>query len=713
MADRDRTLDQTVDRLADADGGHPAPHRAEPLDDALSVSAAAVGRTTRPADPEVEAGLTPTDAAITASGLLAWRVTLTGRWWRAVTSPLLVCTRSGPAAVVPAKRGSDIVDGVTRRVRRLTPSSAGEVDAPALALSRDLPAGAHWWRLLAWSLGRRRGDVWLLLALGVVGGLAGLLLPLATDAVFESAVPAGDAGRVVAILVAFAVASAGAGLLVLVRGLLVVRLRDRSDSVLGPSLAAQLLRLPASFFRRLPAGDIVNRTLSVDAARQQVDDSVLAALVTAAFGLFSIVYLVAADPAVGIVSAVATAIVLGVSIQVQLRARKLLPQMLDARSRTDATLLSLLSSLVVWRVAGAEDRALARWASDQGRSTRALDVRLQAIALTGPLDVAGPLLITVLFVAAVVLLPGARLQPGSPSAPGVFLALYAAVAQLALAVMALSSQLVVVSELGPVLRRADPLVETTREREPDAAPPGRLDGRIGLSRVVFGYLQDQPPLLDGIDLEVAPGEFVAVVGPSGGGKSTVMRLLLGFERPWEGSVTYSGRDLHGLDVAAVRRQLGVVLQASRPLGTTVRECVAGPRQMDDDEVWSLLEQAGLSDDVREMPGSLLAPVGSHGRLLSGGQRQRLMIAGALAGRPRILLLDEATSALDTVTQAVVMRTVLGSTATRVVVAHRMSTIRDADRVVVVAGGRIAEEGTPDELLSAGGHFARLAGRQEA
>jgi ABC-type bacteriocin/lantibiotic exporter with double-glycine peptidase domain len=713
MADRDHTLDQAVDRLARGDGGHPAPHRADPLDDALSVAAAAIGGSTRPADPEVEAGLPRVDAAVTASGLLAWRVDLAGRWWRAVTGPLLVRTRSGPAAVVPSRRGDDIVDGVTRHTRRLTPASAREVEEPALALARDLPSGAHWWQLLAWSLGQHRGDVWLLLALGVIGGFAGLLLPLATGAIFESAVPAGDAGRVVAILVAFAVASAGAGVLVLVRGLLVVRIRDRSDSVLGPSLAAQLLRLPAAFFRRRPAGDIVNRALSVDAARQQVDDSVLAALVTAAFGLVSIVYLLAADIAVGLASAVATLIVLGASVYVQLRARKLLPQLLEARSRSDATLLGLLGSLVVWRVAGAEDRALARWASDQGRSTRALDVRLGAVSLTGPTDVAGPLLIVLLFVATVVLLPGAKLQPGSPSAPGVFLALYAAVAQLALAVMALSNQLVVVSELGPVLSRAEPITATARERGPDVPAPGRLGGGIGLSRVVFGYRQDQPPLLDGVDLAVSPGEFVAVVGPSGGGKSTVVRLLLGFERPWEGSITYDGRDLDGLDAAAVRRQLGVVLQASRPLGTTVRECVTGPREMDDDEVWDLLERSGLSDDVREMPGRLAAPVGAHGRLLSGGQRQRLMIAGALAGRPRILLLDEATSALDTVTQAVVMRTVLSSTATRVVVAHRMSTIRDADRVVVVADGGIAEEGRPDELLAAGGHFARLAGRQQA
>ena len=326
----------------------------------------------------------------------------------------------------------------------------------------------------------------------MVGGFAGLLLPLATGAIFESALPSGDTGRIVAILVAFAIGSAGAGVLVLVRGLLVVRIRDRSDMVLAPALIAHLLRLPVTFFRARTAGDVVNRALSVDAARQQVDDSVIAALVTAAFGLVNLVYLVAADTLIGLVSAAATILALGVSVTVQLRARALLPRLLEARSRSDATLLSLLGSLVSWRVAGAEDRALARWATDQGESTTALSARLRAIALTGPVDVAAPLAIVVAFTVAVILLPGERLQPGSTSAPGAFLALYAAVAQLALAMMALSSQLVVLSELGPVLDRLQPVAAAARERAVPAQPPGRLTGAMALSQVCLLYTSPSP-----------------------------------------------------------------------------------------------------------------------------------------------------------------------------------------------------------------------------
>ncbi len=707
-------LDEAIDRLSRGDdrGAVDVPRRVDPVVDAVAVAAAAAGGTARAADPEVEAGLDPVDAVVAASGIMAWRVGLAGRWWTAVTGPLVVRTGSGPAAVVPGPRGDLLVDAVTRRTRPLGRRSARDVSGPALALARELPAYRGSWRLIVWSLGRRRSDAWLLLLFGLVGGIAGLLLPLATGAIFESAVPSGDVDRVVAILVAFFIGSAGAAVLMLARGLLVVRIRDRSDSVLAPAVMAHLLRLRAAFFRSRTTGDVVNRALSVDAARHQVDDTVLAMLVTAAFGFVNLVYLMAADLAIGIVAAVATAVALGVAAAVELRTRASLPRVLEARSRSDATLLGLLGSLVSWRVAGAEDRALARWATDQGESTNALHVRLRAVTLTGPVNVAAPLLVVVAFICAVVLVPGALLQPGSTTAPGVFLALYAAIAQLTLAMMALSAQLVALSELGPVLSRLEPVVTEPLERVGPAAPAGRLTGAMALSQVVFGYRRDAPALLDGLSLSIDPGEFVAVVGPSGGGKSTLMRLLLGFEEPWEGSVTYDGRDLAGLDPASVRRQLGVVLQASRPLGVTVRECVTGPRRMDDDEVRALLEEAGLADDVDAMPEGIHAPVGDHGLLLSGGQRQRLMIAGALAGRPRVLLLDEATSALDNVTQAVVMRTILSYPATRLVVAHRMTTVQGADRVVVVADGRIVEEGTPAALLAAGGLFTRLAQRQQ-
>ena len=316
-----------------------------------------------------------------------------------------------------------------------------------------------------------------------------------------------------------------------------------------------------------------------------------------------------------------------------------------------------------------------------------------------------------IFTALVVYLPSEVLKAGSASAPGAFLALYAAVVQVTVAMLALGASLFALSEYGPILDRLRPIATAPVEGALIGQHPGSLSGRVSLHRVTFGYTEGRAPLFDNLSLDVAPGEFVAVVGPSGSGKSTLLRLMLGFEEPWTGFVSYDGRDLAGLDVSAVRRQLGVVLQSSQPLGRTIRDCVSVGKRLGDDRVWELLDRVGLVGDVRAMPLGLDAPVSEGGGSLSGGQRQRIMVAAALADDPSIMLFDEATSALDNVSQAVVMRTILGSETTRVVIAHRLTTVERADRVIVVANGEITEQGTPDELLRKNGLFSRLAARQ--
>jgi ATP-binding cassette subfamily C protein len=451
----------------------------------------------------------------------------------------------------------------------------------------------------------------------------------------------------------------------------------------------------------------------VESARQAVDDAVLSLLVAATFGLVGLAYLFAAGATIGLISTVAVAVVLTVSVTVQWRGRSFMPPLLERRSQTDAYLLSLLENATSWRTSGGEGRALGLWAQVQRGSTRAMADRLRSISLSGPVEAAAPTAVLVAFVVAVVILPVPALEPGNPAATGLFLALYAAVAQVTIAVLALGANLITLSEYGPQLARLEPILEAPTEQDRSPGHPGELRGAVSLRGVEFGYRGDRPPLFSGLSLDVAPGEFVAIVGPSGSGKSTLLRLMLGFEDPWEGTVSYDGIDLTQLDAPAVRRQLGTVLQSSRLLGSTVRECIGGPLMLSQERLDDVVERAGLAEDIAGLPDGLDSLVGEGGSALSGGQRQRLLIASALARDPAIFLLDEATSALDNQTQAVVMRTILTSTATRIVVAHRLSTVRRADRVVVVAHGGIAEQGAPDDLIAAGGLFARLAARQEA
>jgi ABC-type bacteriocin/lantibiotic exporter with double-glycine peptidase domain len=243
--------------------------------------------------------------------------------------------------------------------------------------------------------------------------------------------------------------------------------------------------------------------------------------------------------------------------------------------------------------------------------------------------------------------------------------------------------------------------------------PGELRGRVEIHHVYFRYDPDGPLVLDDVSLRAEPGEFIAIVGPSGAGKSSLLRQLLGFEETESGSVFFDDHDLAGLNVQAVRHQMGVVLQNGRLMSGTVYQNIAGVSQLTMDQAWEAARMAGLDRDIEMMPMGMFTFLGDGASTISGGQRQRLMIARAIAPRPRILLFDEATSALDNRTQAIVSASLENLKATRIVIAHRLSTIINADRIYVLEAGRIAQSGTYAELMEQKGPFRELARRQIA
>ena len=256
-----------------------------------------------------------------------------------------------------------------------------------------------------------------------------------------------------------------------------------------------------------------------------------------------------------------------------------------------------------------------------------------------------------------------------------------------------------------------PIFEATPEYDETKRAAGAIAGRVELRAVSFRYSPRSRWVARDLSLVAEPGEFVALVGHSGAGKSTLLRLLLGFEQPEQGAVIYDSYNLREVDLSSIRSQLGVVLQDSRPMAGSILDNVIGARPVGPDAAWRALDAAGLGDEVRAMPMNIHTQVTADGSTMSGGQIQRLMIARALVVEPRILLLDEATSHLDDATQQSVSDGIAGLGITRIVIAHRLSTIRAADKICVLAGGRVVEQGSYDELMSLGGEFAELARRQ--
>lgn len=679
-----------------------APRFDDPVTDAFSVAATANRDRVRAPDPAVERDLPPVDAVAAASGLMIARTRLRHRWWHSVTAPMVVRAQQGPVAVVPDSTGRALEYNADTRTSHRVHAGSG-IEPDAVSVIARLPMDTRWTHLILWSMRNQRRSVLELIALTLLTGLTALLVPLATSALFSYAIPWGDLRTALAVLVVFGVASVAAAVLLLARNSTLIGLRDTSDARLSAGLLASVLRLPTGFFRSRPPGELLNRGLCVEQARMLVDDSVLMLVLTAVFGLTNLLFLASLSAMIGaLVSATIVALVAG-SVVIQLRARSALADVLATRSELDDRMMECLAAAVPIRVAAAEPRAFDLWAKTNAVWLRAAAVRMARLNAVQPLSAVAPILINLVLVLGVV-------SSAAPVSPRAFVPAYAAIVQLTVSMTLLSQNLTRLWELGPILQQMHDITGAEPERAQQCRAPGQLQGAISLNNIVFGYSRDEPPLFNGLSMTVQPGEFVAIVGPSGSGKTTLLRLLLGFEQPWSGVVEFDGNDLAQLDVAAVRRQMGTVTQASVPFGSTLRECVCGPRDFSDVQLMSALTRAGL-DDVASRAG-LDADVGERGVGLSGGQQQRLMIARALIGDPRILLLDEATSALDNVTQEIVMAAVTEMSATRIAIAHRLSTIVKADRVLVVDQGRIVEEGPPDVLRGSGGHFARLAARQE-
>ena len=409
--------------------------------------------------------------------------------------------------------------------------------------------------------------------------------------------------------------------------------------------------------------------------------------------------------AVGLIVMVATS-------SVGLLIRKNLRILMELEGVLFGFVVQLINGVGKLRVAGAEDRAYVHWMKRFGPQ---LKLELNTYALYDFIAVFNKVLIPLSYV-VLYFLAFKMVAAGSASGLtlGTFLAFGAAYGTFLAGVTSLSNTAVGLMDMFAKGRRIKPILEADMEIDETKADPGRLTGSFGMHKVDFRYDPETPRILDGVSLRAEPGEFVAVVGPSGSGKSTTLRLLLGFEKPETGTVTFDGQDLANLDVLAVRRQLGVVLQGGTLDAGSIFENIASGNVITLDQAWAAAEDAGFADDVRTMPMGMHTIVSVGGSNLSGGQRQRLLIARALAHRPRILLFDEATSALDNRTQAIVSQSLERLNVTRLVIAHRLSTIRNADRIYVIEAGRVVQSGRFEELIAdEGGLFSRMMKRQMA
>ena len=659
------------------------------------------------------------DRICAASRLRARRVILRDDWWRRDNGPLLgfrLLDEKGesrrPVALLPTSRTRyEMVDPTEppETARRPVDASLAERLAGEATMFYppfpERPLGVR--DLLRMMLKNRRDDLLTLLLMGIAGGVLGLLVPLATGAIFGSIIPGSNRGQLLEMSLALAVSAFAAAAFQVTRSVAVLRLGGKFDGTVQAAVWDRLLALPVAFFRRFTVGDLASRSMGIDAIRELLTGNVLTALLSAVFSVFSFALLFSYSPRLAFVATGLVALLLAVTallVWLQLRKQR---QLLHLEGRIASLLFGLINAVGKLRVAGAERRAYALWA-ERFAEQRRRAIEAQRFANVQAAFNAG---YGVLTLAALFAMAGLSVESGLSTSD--FLAFNAAFGQFQAAALSLIGLLSTVLTMVPLYERLSPILATPPEVDATKAEAGELAGDVELGHVSFRYKEDGPLVLDDVSFRARPGEFIALVGPSGSGKSTCLRLLLGFEQPAAGSIYFDGQDLPSLDVHSVRRQIGVVLQNGRPMVGSLYSNIVGEGGLGIDAAWEAARMAGLEEDIRAMPMGMHTVVSEGAGTFSGGQRQRLLIARALVHRPRILLFDEATSALDNRTQEIVRQSLAQLKATRIVVAHRLSTILHADRIYVMKAGRVVEEGTYEELVGRGGLFARLVERQTA
>lgn len=533
--------------------------------------------------------------------------------------------------------------------------------------------------------------------------LLGMLTPKINNILFSVVVTSGSVRLLVGITI-FAICLSLTSLIISsVKSLISSRINTKLSISIEAATMMRLMSLPADFFKNYSSGELQERAGNISSLCDMLVSTILNTGLTSAFSLIYIYQIFVYAPGLVIPSLIITFITIIFFVVSALMQMKISVKQMELGGRESGMTYALISGVQKIKLAGAEKRAFARWANlyaerisysyNPPAFLKLNPVISSAISLTGTL---------VMYYMAV--------KTGVSVAE--YYAFNTAYGMVSGAFMSLSSIALTFAQIKPILERVKPLLDAKPEISEGKQVITRLSGAVEMNNVSFRYNESMPNVIDNLSLKIRPGQYVAIVGKTGCGKSTLMRLLLGFEKADRGAIYYDGKDINSLDLKSLRRKIGSVMQNGKLLqGDIYSNITISAPWLTMDEAFEAAEKAGIAEDIRRMPMGMHTMISEGSGGISGGQRQRLMIARAIAPKPKILMFDEATSALDNITQRQVCEALDAMKCTRIVIAHRLSTIKQCDRIIVLDGGHIVEDGTYRELIDNKGYFYELVERQ--
>lgn len=641
-------------------------------------------------------------------GIMRRTVKLEGKWYRdAIGAMLGVLKESGRVvALLPSGlSGYDYYDYETGKRKKINHRTLSLFEEEAIAFYKPFPLKKISIPALAQYIIQTfsASDLVMIALATLTLALVGMISPMLNKLLFGSVLLSGSIRLLASIAVFSVCVSVSTMLITAVKNMITSRIETKLNISVEAATMMRVMSLPADFFKQYSSGELSSRATQVGTLCKMLVSTVLTTGLTSLFSLIYISQIFAYAPMLVVPALIIILVTVVFSVISSFVQMKIDTQQMELYSKESGMTYSLITGIQKIRLAGAEKRAFARWGNLYAKCASVEYGPSTFIELNPVISLAISLVGTIVMYS---------LSVGSGISVADYYAFNTAYGMVSGAFTSLAGIALTAAQIKPVLTMVKPFFDAVPEVSDGKQVLTRLSGGIELNNVSFRYSENMPLILDDLSLKIRPGQYVAIVGKTGCGKSTLMRLLLGFEHPKKGAIYYDGRDLEKIDLRSLRRRIGVVMQNGKLFqGDIYSNIVISAPWLTREDAWEAAELAGIADDIRSMPMGMDTIISEGAGGISGGQRQRLMIARAIAPKPKILMFDEATSALDNITQKKISESLDSLKCTRIVIAHRLSTIRQCDRIIVLDKGKIIEDGKYEELIEKNGFFAELVARQ--